>query len=151
MLYSDYKGCTTYKVLTGVTPDGYMSFVSSAYPDSISNPAITRESGILDKLEPGDGLMADKGFTLTAHDLQPRGLHLVLPPFKDGDKPMSKTDVTSTRDIANRRIIVENAIGRMRNFEMLNRTQPISATHSQLVSEMVKVTAALANMQNAIR
>ena len=95
--------------------------------------------------------MADKGFTLTSHDLQPRGLHLVLPPFKDGDNPMSKTDVTSTRDIANRRIIVENAIGRMRNFEMLNRTLPISATQSQLVSEMVKVTAALANMQNAIR
>ena len=34
MTYSDYKGRNTVKVLFGCTPDGYISFVSTAYPDS---------------------------------------------------------------------------------------------------------------------
>ena len=151
MLYSDYKGRTAYKVLVGVTPDGYISFVSSAYPGSISDAAITRESGILDMLDPSDGLMADKGFTLSAQDLQPRGLHLVLPPFKRGDKPMSSSEVASTRNFANRQIIVENAIGRMRTYEFLNVKLPVSATHTKLVSDLVKVVAVLTNMQTALR
>ena len=32
MFYSDYKGRNTVKVLFGVTPDGYRSFISKAYP-----------------------------------------------------------------------------------------------------------------------
>ena len=91
-LYSDYKGHTTYKVLVGVTPTGYISFISEAYPGAISDPAITRQSGLLDKMQPGDYIMADKGFTLSAADLQPRGIKLTLPPFSrrgqaDAGKP----------------------------------------------------------------
>lgn len=82
MTYSDYKGRNTFKVLVGVTSNGYVSFVSKAYPGAISDPALTRLSGLLDKLEPGDYIMADKGFVLTGADLQPRDLTLLLPPFK---------------------------------------------------------------------
>ena len=70
MMYWAYKSTTTYNVLTGVTPDGYISFISQAYPGAIiSDPAITRLSGILDQLQPGDSIIAEKGFTLTAADL----------------------------------------------------------------------------------
>ena len=75
---------------------------------------------MLEKLQAGDGIMADKGFTLTATDLQPRGLHLVLPPFKTGNLPMKKNEVQQTKEIANRRIVVENAIDRMRHYDILN-------------------------------
>ena len=105
--YSDDKGCNTFKVLVGVTPTGYVSFVSKAYPGSISDPAITRQSGLLDKLDPGDCVMADKGFPLTGQDLQPRGMSLVLPPFKCGEQQMSAADIAKNRRIANSRIVVE--------------------------------------------
>ena len=37
MLYSDYKSHTTGKVLVGIVPDGGFSFISSAFPASISD------------------------------------------------------------------------------------------------------------------
>ena len=64
-------------MLFGVTPDGYISFIYRAWPGSILDNAITVKSGILD-LEPGDCIMADKGFTLSNSELQPRGLELVV-------------------------------------------------------------------------
>ena len=95
--------------------------------------------------------MADKRFPLTAADLPPRGLHLVLPPFKDEGKKIEKSEVMTTKEIANRRIVVDNAIGRIRQFEILNVVLPIAAAQSQLVSDMVKVIVVLSNLPSAIR
>ena len=150
MMYSNYKSRTTYKVLPGVTPDGCISFVSDAYPGSISDPAIVRVSKVLGNLQVGDGVMADKGFTLTATDLQPHGLHLVLPPFKSGNLPMKKNEVQRTKEVANCCIVVENTIGRMRHYDLLNTVLPVSVLQSQIVSDMVKVVDILANFQSAL-
>ena len=94
--------------------------------------------------------MADEGFTLTAQDLQPRRLHLVSPLFQSGNKPMSKSNIAPTRDIANRRIVVEIAFGHMHNFDVFNMTLPITDTQAHVVSDMVKVIAVLTNMQTTI-
>ena len=63
-LYSHYKGTHTFKCLIGTAPHGAVTFVSSLYTGCMSDVEITKLSGILDLLEPGDGVMADKGFTL---------------------------------------------------------------------------------------
>lgn len=63
-LYSTYKSNTTLKGLICITPYGVISFVSSLYTGGISDKGITRCSGILDLLEPGDSVMADKGLTM---------------------------------------------------------------------------------------
>ena len=97
MTYSDYKGRNTVKVLFVVTPDGYISFVSSAYPGSISDNAITLKSGLLDRMDPGDEIMADKGFTLSNTELQPRGIKLVLPPFRYGGSQFTAAEVETTK------------------------------------------------------
>ena len=59
-LYSSYKSNTTLKGLIGIIPHGAISFISSLYTGSISVKEITRCNGILDLLENGDSVMADK-------------------------------------------------------------------------------------------
>ena len=41
---------------------------------------ITRDCGILELIEPGDSIMADKGFDI-AYDVVLRGANLNIPPF----------------------------------------------------------------------
>ena len=65
MTFSSYKNDNTYKGLVGISPDGVIiTFVSSLYPGSISDKELTRRSGIMDLLEPGDSVMADRVLTL---------------------------------------------------------------------------------------
>lgn len=58
--YSYYKSNTTMKGLVGITPSGVCSFASDLYTGSISDKEIIIQSGFLDKLSKGDGVMADK-------------------------------------------------------------------------------------------
>lgn len=44
----------------GLHPDGYISFVSDAFPGAISDNELTMASGFLDTLSPQQDVMADK-------------------------------------------------------------------------------------------
>ena len=48
----------TFIYLIGVTPQGTISFVSKAWGGGVSDKAITQECGILNKLLPGDVVLA---------------------------------------------------------------------------------------------
>ncbi|XP_030293373.1 uncharacterized protein LOC115593829 [Sparus aurata] len=78
-LYSQYKGRTTLKALIGVAPNGVITFASDLYGGSASDKAITADCGLLQHLQPGDMVMADKGFTI--RDILPEGFaeHPVFP------------------------------------------------------------------------
>ena len=56
MTFSNYKND---KALIGISPDGVITFVSSLFPGSISDKALTRQSDLLDFLEEGYSVMAD--------------------------------------------------------------------------------------------
>jgi len=62
--WSDYKSNHTFKLLVGITPLGAFSFVCNLYSGAISDRAITIRSGLIEKLEPMDNVMADQGFNL---------------------------------------------------------------------------------------
>ena len=78
-----YKHYNTFKGLIGISLTGACIFVYNLHTGRISNQEITRCSGILDLVEGGDSVMADKGFDIL-YDLLIRGCKLNMPPFVKG-------------------------------------------------------------------
>ena len=145
LLYSHYKSHMTYKVLLGISPSGVITFVSDLWAGSTSDKQITKLSGLLDLCEPGDAIMADKGFLIS--DLTtPRGIKLIIPPFKT--KRFTRREIEETRRIANLRIDVERAMERVKNFRILSGVIPI--TLSKKTSKTFKICAGLSNLQNPL-
>jgi hypothetical protein len=98
--------------------------VSSLYADRTSEKKITKDCGILDILESGDQVMADRGFDIES-DL-PSGVTLNIPPFLDGKYQLSLEEEIITRKIASVRVHVERAIARIKNYRILHQVIPIT-------------------------
>ena len=113
MTFSSYKNHNTLKGIIAVTPSGA---VSQLYGGNISDRELTERCGLLDLLEPGDSVMADRGFTI-ADMLDVRGVNLNIPPMKTRDQ-FTQNELTTTRRIASLRIHVERAIGRIKSFKI---------------------------------
>ena len=56
---SQYEHYNTFKAFVGVSPSGAFTFLSRLFSGSISDWRIVKDKGFLDKLEYGDGVMAD--------------------------------------------------------------------------------------------
>lgn len=78
--WSEYKQHNTIKTLVGITPNGYFSFLSKFWTGNTSDRKITQESGLVDLLEEGDVVMADKGFNIR-DILTKKQVYLNIPPF----------------------------------------------------------------------
>eukprot|EP00794_Sanderia_malayensis_P004476 gene4476-biopygen3643 len=108
--WSEYKHRNTWKALVGITPTGAITFVSKHWSGRVSDKEITSKSGILSFLEPGDNVMADRGFDIA--DILPDGVTLNIPPFKGNRPQLTPKESEETARIAAVRIHVERAIGR---------------------------------------
>lgn len=111
--FSNYKNRNTVKVLIGITPSGAISYVSQTYEGSISDRRLVELSGLLQLLEPGDEIMADKGF-LIQDLLAPLGVRLNVPPLLESKKQMAIDDVVVTKKIAH---MSKGPLDRLKNFE----------------------------------
>ncbi|CAB3241683.1 unnamed protein product [Arctia plantaginis] len=60
--YSHYKKGFTAKVIIGITPGGFISFKSKVAGGRKTDSQMTIESRLVDLLETGDIVLADKGF-----------------------------------------------------------------------------------------
>ena len=149
MLYSHYKGRTTYKALVGIIPGGGASFISALYPGSLSDRAIVERCGLLQRKlwNVGDSVMADRGFTVDDL-LEPLGVSLNIPAFLKGRAQLSKEEVVETQQIASWRIHVERYIGRIKRFHIFDRPIPL-AMHGT-INQIWTVCAMLVNADNPL-
>ncbi|KAK3916482.1 Putative transposase for insertion sequence element IS112 [Frankliniella fusca] len=75
--------------------------------------------GLLDQLEKGDTIMADRGFMLEEECLE-RGLILLKPPTMGrGRDHLTPREEVVTKSIACVRIYVEHVIGRVKDWKIL--------------------------------
>ena len=81
--WSSYKHHNTVKVLIGITPQGTISYVSQAWGGRTSDKFLTENCGILNKLLPGDLVLADRGFTI-AESVMFQQAQLAIPVFTKG-------------------------------------------------------------------
>ena len=120
---SNYKSTNTLKSLVGVDAKGGFIFISQLNTGSISDKQIVHRCGLLNLLAqkvslgevlPGDAIMADKGFDIES-ELRKLKLKLNIPPFLGSDTQFEESDVIKTQTIAQHRIHVERAIGKVRS------------------------------------
>ena len=141
--WSSYKHHNTLKLVVACTPSGTITFLSKLYTGNISDKQIVTKSGFLDNIRPGDNVLADRGF-LIRDVLCVRGATLNIPPFAHG-RQLSMHATTLTRRIARARVVVERAIGRLKEFQLLQRPIPINTISN--IDSAVKICACLCNLQ----
>jgi hypothetical protein len=153
--YSNYKRHNTIKILVGTSPSGCVTFLSPCWGGRVSDKQITIESKLMDKLLPGDVVLADRGFNMS-EDFAIRGAKLMVPAFTRGKKQLSKEEVEHSRMMSRVRIHIERVIGRLKDFEIMKGPLPISlvkkANNASVPSgdKLVGVVAAIINMNGAI-
>ena len=146
-IYSFYKGRPTCKLLVACTPVGTVSFISHSAGGAMSDKRLVKESGIISKFEPGDTVLADRGFNIQEL-LLPRQVKLVIPPFLKKKKQFTIEDDTRTKQVANARIHIERVIGRLKDYDILKCEQPLDMV--DLFDHIATVVCALINLQEPI-
>ena len=111
--WSNYKKHNTVKFLIGISPQGTTSFVSQGWGGRASDVYITENCGLLNKLLPGDVILADRGFTVQDSAAM-YCAEVKLPPFTRGKPQLSKYEVDTARRLSRVHIHVERVIGLVR-------------------------------------
>ena len=137
----------TVKVLVGMSPGGLVSYMSPTYGGSASDRQIVERSELSTLCEPGDSIMADKGFNV--QDLfVTAGVTINIPEFFKRKNRISNETVLKDRKIASKRVHVERVIGLGKTFQILKR--PMNRTESALATEIIQVCFYLCNFRNNI-
>ena len=130
------------KALIGITPTGATAFASELYPGSISDKKIVKRSGFLNILQPGDEIMADKGFTIK-DELASVQATFVMLNFLQARKQFTKDEAEYNKRVASLRVHVERCMERIKNWHILDRRIPVSL--APVASDIVIVLSAFTN------
>ena len=125
--WSNYKHHNTIKYLIGVTPQGSIGFISKGWGGRTSDVHLTENSGLLEKLMPGDIVLADRGFTIEDTVKRLYCAEVKLPAFTKGKKQLSAMEVESSRRLSRVHIHVERVIGMLcygKNIPFSNQPYP---------------------------
>lgn len=149
--YSHYKSHNTIKFLVAVSPTGTITFLSKVWGGRASDKLITKKSGLIHVLEQGDDVMADRGFNFPEY-FSSKCVRLLVPASTRGRRQLSGLEVSRSRKMSRLRIHVERAIGRLKSFQILQRTLPVSMIRRKCdnslctADKLVIVCGALSNL-----
>ena len=143
LLWSSYKHFYGVKFNVCVTPMGVICHLSMAYGSRTSDKQLTAESGLLDLLTPGECVAVDRGFGIEEM-LLARGCTLKMPPRAQGNTAFDNNQLKVAKVIANQRILVEQVIGRLRFFQIINKTLPWQ--YAENIDLIMKSICALTNL-----
>ena len=113
---------------------------------SISDKELVTKSGLSKLLEPGDELMADKGF-LIQDSLTPIGCSVTMPPFSSKTQ-FAKDELLKSTEIHNVRVHVERAIRRVKEFHYFDRVIPLTMAGS--ITQTWTVPCMITNFQGPL-
>ena len=122
--WSEYKHHNIWKALIGISLNGAITFVSKFWSGCVSDKEITQKCGVLALMEPGDNIMADRGFDIDK--LLPPGVSLNIPPFKGTRDQLTPVEAEEMAHTASARIHVERAIVCVKHFHILDGLLPLS-------------------------
>ncbi|KAK3926628.1 Putative transposase for insertion sequence element IS112 [Frankliniella fusca] len=145
--FSTYKNRATEKILVGATPSGLISYCSDAFAGSVSDRAIVERSDLIEKCDPGDSVMADRGFTvqdLFAH----RNVAVNIPSFLKGQAQLPGLKLLQDRKLASKRVHIERVIGLVKTFKILKKELP--AYYVPLGSQITFICCMLCNFREGI-
>ena len=150
--WSQYKQSNTAKELIAISPQGMTTYISNSWGGRVSDKHLTRACGILQKLLPGDIVLADRGFDIE-EDVAMFQASLKIPAFTKGVSQLSPLEIERTRKLANLRIHVERVIGATRQrYSILMYTLPIQYMKAKspqdvpYVDKIVCICSALNNL-----
>ncbi|XP_070390159.1 uncharacterized protein [Dermacentor albipictus] len=154
--WSRYKHHNTVKYLIGIAPQGSITYISKGWGRRTSDKLLTERCGIQNNLQPGDTVLADRGFTIA----DAVGIHcaqLEVRAFTKGERQLTAWEVEKTRKIANVRIHVKRVIGLLRRkYAILSSIIPIelvmvrSGDTAAQLEKIVTVCAALTNLCKSV-
>ena len=154
--FSTYKHHNTVKFLIGISPQGAVSFISDAWGGRASDKHITEASGLLDKLLPGDLILADRGFDIEG-SVAAFYAEVKIPDFTRGKKQLAPLEVERTRKIASSHVHVERVIGNVRRkYTILQGTLLVDyLTKSKdsgltAIDKLVTVCCAMTNLCDSV-
>ncbi|KAL0868683.1 hypothetical protein ABMA27_008134 [Loxostege sticticalis] len=148
MTYSTYKSANTLKVLVGISASGCVTFVSDAYGGSTSDRELFEKCGLIDKLQPNDIILSDRGFNvqdLVCH----KDVTVNVPDFlKNTDGQFETSQLKRSKIISSERIHVERVIGLAKTFKILSGK--LDSKLVPLAGRIIFVCFMLTNFKNNI-
>jgi hypothetical protein len=130
--------------LLGIAPHGAVHLIFSLYTGCISDVEITKLSEFLDHIEPGDDVMADKGFTIRKL-LAEKDVTLNIPPFLSSNGRFTGKEIQDTEQIACLRIHVERMNKQIKENHLFDSSVPISLAGS--INQLWTVACLIGNFK----
>ena len=123
--YSSYKAHNTGCAIVGIAPNGFITFIGDMVPGRMSDKDSTYYSGLYKLLEPGDVVLADRGF-LIEDDLKEIGASLQIPSFLHGESQLPLQNERESKKLAHFRIHVERIIKEIKSYRIIKFVFPNS-------------------------
>ncbi|MCX6380268.1 MAG: transposase [Armatimonadetes bacterium] len=141
--YSGKKKCHTLKNEIAVSPSGRIVSVSASYPGGANHDiTVTRKNGLLDKLDPDEGVMTDSGYDGLAKDYPDHKLVQVQKARRN--HPLEPEQKQFNTVIGRSRIIVEHSLAQMNQFQILAQMYRHGRERH---GDIVRVVAGIVNLR----